>query len=319
MCGTYIFSSGTLRRMITNDGIRVQGRCLSRSELAELQVLIDEHPHWSRHGVAKALCQRWDWRTPAGRLKTFAARSLLLKLAQRQELRLPPVRQAMRRSPWGLGRPELRLASAPLPPLLEASLGSLQPLQWQLGGHGSQERERALAYLQHHHYLGCNRPVGTHLLYLVRDAQERDLAVHLVGAAAWQCAPRDRYIGWSGAERAAGLSRIGNHSRFLVLPWVRVPHLASYLLGGLARRLAVDWPAQHGWRLELLETFVETGRFKGVAYQAANWQPVGLTTGRTRQEKGHRPQAPRKRVWVYPLSQRFREGLGALGKGGGAQ
>jgi len=319
LCGTYIFSSGTLRRMITNDGIRVQGRCLSRRELAELQVLIDEHPHWSRHGVAKALCQRWDWRTPAGRLKTFAARSLLLKLAQRQELRLPPVRQAMRRSPWGLGRPELRLASAPLPPLLEASLGSLQPLQWQLGGHGSQERERALAYLQHHHYLGCNRPVGTHLLYLVRDAQERDLAVHLVGAAAWQCAPRDRYIGWSGAERAAGLSRIGNHSRFLVLPWVRVPHLASYLLGGLARRLAVDWPAQHGWRLELLETFVETGRFKGVAYQAANWQPVGLTTGRTRQEKGHRPQAPRKRVWVYPLSQRFREGLGALGKGGGAQ
>ena len=319
MCGTYIFSSGTLRRMITNDGIRVQGRCLSRRELAELQVLIDEHSHWSRHGVAKALCQRWDWRTPAGRLKTFAARSLLLKLAQRQELRLPPVRQAMRRSPWGLGRRELRLASAPLPALLEASLGSLQPLQWQLGGHGSQERERALAYLQHHHYLGCNRPVGTHLLYLVRDAQERDLAVHLVGAAAWQCAPRDRYIGWSGAERAAGLSRIGNHSRFLVLPWVRVPHLASYLLGGLARRLAVDWPAQHGWRLELLETFVETGRFKGVAYQAANWQPVGLTTGRTRQEKGHRPQAPRKRVWVYPLSQRFREGLGALGKGGGAQ
>ena len=319
MCGTYIFSSGTLRRMITNDGIRVQGRCLSRRELAELQVLIDEHPHWSRHGVAKALCQRWDWRTPAGRLKTFAARSLLLKLAQRQELRLPPVRQAMRRSPWGLGRPELRLASAPLPPLLEASLGSLQPLQWQLGGHGSQERERALAYLQHHHYLGCNRPVGTHLLYLVRDAQERDLAVHLVGAAAWQCAPRDRYIGWSGAERAAGLSRIGNHSRFLVLPWVRVPHLASYLLGGLARRLAVDWPAQHGWRLELLETFGETGRLKGVAYQAANWQPVGLTTGRTRQEKGHRPQAPRKRVWVYPLSQRFREGLGALGNCGGAQ
>jgi hypothetical protein len=161
--------------------------------------------------------------------------------------------------------------------------------------------------------------VGTHLLYLVRDAQERDLAVHLVGAAAWQCAPRDRYIGWSGAERAAGLSRIGNHSRFLILPWVRVPHLASYLLGGLARQLAADWPAQHGWRLELLETFVETGRFKGVAYQAANWQPVGLTTGRTRQEKEHRPQAPPKSVWVYPLSQGFRDGLGALGNGGGAQ
>jgi hypothetical protein len=204
--------------MIATDCIHVQGRCLSARELVELQVLIDEHPHWSRHGVAKALCQRWDWRTPGGELKTFAARSLLLKLAQRQQLCLPPVREAMRRSPWGLGRPELRRAAPPLPRLLEATLSSLQPLEWQLGRHGSKERERALAYLRHYHYLGCNRPVGTHLLYLVRDAQERDLAVHLVGAAAWQCAPRDRYIGWSGAERAAGLHRIGNHSRFLNWP-----------------------------------------------------------------------------------------------------
>jgi hypothetical protein len=305
--------------MIANDCIQVQGRRLSGRELAELQVLIDEHPQWSRHGVAKELCQRWDWRMPVGRLKTFAARSLLLKLAQRHELRLPPVRAAMRRSAWGLGRPELRRACPPFPPLLEGSLRRLQPLEWQLGGHGSKERERALAYLRHYHYLGCNRPVGTHLVYLVRDAQARDLAVHLVGAAAWQCAPRDRYIGWSGAERAAGLHRIGNHSRFLILPWVRVPHLASHLLGGLARRLAADWPVQHGWGLELLETFVEAGRFKGVAYQAANWQPVGLTTGRTRQEKEHRPQAPRKSVWVYPLSPRFREALGALGRRGGVQ
>jgi hypothetical protein len=225
----------------------------------------------------------------------------------------------MRRCAWGLGRPELKRACPPFPPLLEGSLSGLQPLEWQLGRHGSPERERALAYLRHYHYLGCNRPVGTHLVYLVRDAQARDLAVHLAGAAAWQCAPRDRYIGWSGAERAAGLHRIGNHSRFLILPWVRVPQLASHLLGGLARRLAADWPVQHGWGLELLETFVEVGRFKGVAYRAANWQPVGLTTGRTRQEKEHRPQAPRKSVWVYPLSPRFREALGALGRRGGAQ
>jgi hypothetical protein len=305
--------------MIASECLRVQGRHLSCSELAGLQVLIDEHPQWSRHGVAKELCERWDWRTPAGRLKTFAVRSLLLKLAQRYELRLPPVRAAMRRSAWGLGRSELKLTSPPSPKLLEGSLSRLQPLEWQIGGHGSPERERALAYLRQWHYLGCNRPVGTHLVYLVRDAQGRDLAVHLVGAAAWQCAPRDRYIGWSAAERAAGLPRIGNHSRFLILPWVRVPHLASHLLGGLARRLCVDWPAQHGWRLELLETFVETGRFKGGAYRAANWQSVGLTTGRTRQEKEHRPQAPRKSVWVYPLGEHFRERLVARGERGGAQ
>ena len=141
---------------------------------------------------------------------------------------------------------------------------------------------------------------------------------HLVGAAAWHCAPRDRYIGWSVAARVAGLHRIANHSRFLILPWVRVPQLASHLLGGLIRRLCADWPAQHGWGLELLETFVEAGRFTGGAYRAANWQEVGQTTGRTRQEKQHRAQAPRKRVWVYPLNPRFREQLGVLVRPGGA-
>jgi len=287
--------------------------------LAALQDLIDEHPDWSRHGVAKELCERWDWRTPAGRLKTFAARSLLLTLARRQGLRLPSVREANRRSPWGWRRPEGTQAIPPLPPVLEASLESLQPLRWQLGPYGSMARERALAYLRGYHYLGCHRPVGTHLLYLIGDAQERDLAVHLVGAAAWQCAARDRYIGWNARERAAGLHRIGNHSRFLILPWVRVRHLASHLLGELVARLAVDWPVQHGWPLALLESFVETGRFKGVAYQAANWRKVGETTGRTRQEKEHRPQAPRKSVWMYPLEKSFRDDLRTLGGCGGAK
>lgn len=305
--------------MIANDRLRVQGRSLSARERVEVQILIDEHPHWSRHGVAKELCQRWDWRTPAGGLRTFAARSLLLKLAQRYELRLPPVREAYRRAPWGLGQPEARGVLPPLPPPIEARLESLQPLQWQMGLHGSRERERALSYLREYHYLGCHRPVGTHLIYLVRDAQGRDVAVHLVGAAAWQCAPRDRSIGWSAAERAAGLHRIGNHSRFLILPWVRVPDLASHLLVGLTRRVCGDWPAQHGWRLELLESFVETGRFTGLAYRAAHWQQVGQTTGRTRQEKDHRPQGPRKNVWVYPLRKHFREHLRALGSRGGAR
>jgi hypothetical protein len=304
--------------MIANDCLRVQGRCLSASELIELQVLIDEHPQWSRHQVAKELCQRWDWRTPGGELKTFRARSLLLKLAQRHDLRLPALREAYRRSPWGLGPPQRSLPAPPPASAVEGRLTCLQPLQWQMCGHGSSVRERALAYLRQYHYLGCNRPVGTHLLYLVRDVEQRDVAVHLVGAAAWQCAPRDRYLGWSAAQRVAGLHRIGNHSRFLILPWVRVPQVASHLLRGLVGRLSTDWPARHGWGLELLETFVETGRFTGVAYRAAHWQEVGQTTGRTRQQKQPRSQAPHKSVWVYPLSKGFREHLGALGSRGGA-
>lgn len=305
-----------------NELIRAQGRNISVGDLAGLQVLIDEHPDWSRHRVAKELCQRWGWRSPLGQLKTFAARSLLLTLAQRHGLRLPRVRAAYRRSsPWGVSAsvgsaPETLAAAARS---IAGDLASLQPLQWQIARHGSSERERALAYLRQHHYLGCNRPVGTHLIYLVRDAQARDLAVHLVGAAAWQCAARDRYIGWSTVERAAGLPRIANHSRFLILPWIDVPNLASHLLSRLTRRIAQDWLVQFGWRIELLETYVETGRFRGLAYRAAHWQEVGQTTGRTRQEKHHRVEAPRKSVWVYALQERFREQLGARALGGGAQ
>jgi hypothetical protein len=143
----------------------------------------------------------------------------------------------------------------------------------------------------------------------VQDVQGRDLGVHWVGAAAWHCAPRDRYLGWSEAARRAHRFRIANHSRFLLLPWVAVPHWASHRLGQWARRLGPDWPDRHGWALELIETFVEYGRFAGTAYRAANGQRLGQTTGRTRQEKAHRVAAPAKSVWVYALHPEFRQRL----------
>jgi hypothetical protein len=287
---------------------------MTTAELHELQQCIDAHPEWSRHQIAKDLCRRLQWQTPLGRWKSFAARSLLLTLEARHGLRLPAVRINLRRTPWGLRRSEE--AAAPAAPITQP-LEQLRPLQWSLAGCGTAERTRALAYLRTYHYLGCDRPVGTNLVYLVQDRTGRDVAVHLVGAAAWQCAARDQAIGWDRPARVGGLVRIANHSRFLILPWVRVPHLASHLLGGLTRRIARDWQAQHGWRLELLETFVETGRFVGTAYRAANWQPVGMTTGRTRQEKGHQAIAPRKAVWIFPLHPRFRQRLGATLTAGG--
>jgi hypothetical protein len=285
--------------------IRVQGRSVSLTQLSEVQLLIEAHPEWSRHAIAKDLCQRWRWHTVLGRPKTFAARSLLLTLEAKHGLRLPPVRAAFRHAPWGL-RSSARPAPPPPPEPIAGALDGLQPLQWHLAGRATVERERALAYLETYHYLGCDRPVGTHLVYLVQDRAGRDLAVHLLGAAAWQCAARDRAIGWSAEARAAGLQRVANHSRFLILPWVRVPQLASHLLGALTRRISRDWQVQHGWPLEWLESFVETGRFAGTAYRAANWQPVGVTTGRTRQEKHHQAQAPRKAVWIFPLRRHFR-------------
>jgi len=163
--------------------------------------------------------------------------------------------------------------------------------------------------LRQYHYLGCDRPVGSHLFYVVSDRLERDLAVHLVGAAAWQCADRDRFIGWNATRRSQSLGRVANHSRFLILPWVKVERLASHLLGQLARRIVADWSHWHGVELALLESFVEIGRFKGAAYLAANWQRVGQTTGRTRQGQGRRAIKPRKAIWLLPLGKNFRTQL----------
>ena len=297
--------------MRSDDVIRAQGRVLTFAEFLGVQKLIDAHPDWSRNRIGAELCQEWDWRNGGGQLKTFAARSLLLTLEQRYELRLPPIREHCRRQPWGIKRQPPVEAGAQAP--IRCSLDQLQPLQWQVCSYKDQPRQRALGLLQQYHYLGCNRPVGTHLLYLVEDRYGRELAVHLIGAAAWQCAPRDAYIGWEPAQRAAHLPHIANHSRFLLLPWVQVPQLAGHLLAQLTRRLAEDWLSYHRWKLLLLESFVETGRFEGTAYRAAAWQEVGQTTGRTRQQKQHCAQAPRKSVWVYPLSSNFRSQLGQGG------
>jgi hypothetical protein len=288
--------------------VRCQGRTLSSAEVVSVQELIDTHQAWSRHRVCLELCEQWEWRTPYGLLKTYAARELLLKLQKRVGLRLPPVQTQMRRRPWGIPK-ELPGVASPSESVNQR-LQELTPLTWELANYGAQSRLRALSYLRQFHYLGCDRPVGSHLLYLVKDKGGRDLAVHLIGAAAWQCADRDQFIGWSSAARKMGLERIANHSRFLVLPWIKVEHLASHLLSQLTGRLAVDWPARYGVELALLESFVEIGRFEGTAYAAANWQRVGQTTGRTRQEKHHRAQQPRKAIWVYPLEPNFRQLLG---------
>jgi hypothetical protein len=159
--------------------------------------------------------------------------------------------------------------------------------------------------------------VGENLQYLVGDNRQRPLACVLFGAAAWQCAARDRYIGWDAPQRAQHLQLVANNSRCLILPWVRVPHLASYILSRLGRRLSRDWQTKYGHPIWLLETFVQTHRFAGTAYRAANWVRVGQTKGRSRQDRpdGTWNQVPVKDVYLLPLHPCFRQWL----QGGSAQ
>jgi hypothetical protein len=170
---------------------------------------------------------------------------------------------------------------------------------------GTEAARRWAFYLHRYHYLGL-RVVGENLGYLARDPAGRDLACLLFGAAAWRCAARDRVLGWKEEQRRRDLQRLANNTRFLILPWVRVPHLASAVLGAVGRRVGADWQAKYGHGLDALETFVERDRFAGTCYRAANWRRVGTTRGRSRQDRDHTRQVPRKDVYVYWLCGRCR-------------
>jgi len=287
----------------------VQGRPVSKLDLELIRHWVEQNPGWSRWRLSRELAARWDWRNGVGQLKDMAARALLVKLHQRGLIALPARRQA----------PTNRMR-CPLPPPAEG-VAEDRPVDGPLAHLGAltlrevsaQPAERAWvrAALGRFHYLGFGGAVGENLQYVVRTGQGQPLACLVFGAAAWKCQARDQFIGWSVAQRQRHLGLIANNTRFLILPPVRVPHLASWILGQISRRLCADWQAKYGHAIVLLETFVERERFRGTAYRAANWRAVGATTGRTRQDRHTCLQAPVKDIYLYPLRRAFREALQA--------
>ena len=290
----------------------LQGRPFGPAQLAAIQSLLGQYPEWSRYKLSRELALRWNWRSAGGQLKDMAARTLLFKLQQRGWIQLPARRMA---SPTRSGRVEprdgsLRLDETPLAGSLP-SLGAL--LLQEVSQLGRQGRRAELEEcLQRYHYLGYRSRVGQNLQYWVGSAQDRPLACVVFGAPAWQCAARDQWIGWSGVQRAQRLGWIVNNTRFLILPWIRVPHLASHILSRISRRIGADWQAKYRQPVYLLETFVDSQRFAGTCYRAANWMSLGQTKGRGRQ--GPSPEilsTSIKEVYVYPLHRRFRQHLTA--------
>ncbi|MGH7148276.1 MAG: Druantia anti-phage system protein DruA [Nitrospiraceae bacterium] len=287
-------------------GYLIQGRRLIEPDLAQVRCLIEAHPSWSRRRISKELAQTWNWRNGAGQLKDMAARSLLLKLEQRGLLVLPSRRcKPPRRFPPAA----VPSHNDPAPIAFSAPLAKLQPLRLDVVTVGGLDHALFSRHLARYHYLGYRGPVGENVAYLARDRYGRDLACVLFGAAAWKAQARDRWIGWDAATRARRLPLVANNSRFLILPWVRVPHLASHLLGSITRRLAADWQAKYGHPICLAETFVECSRFRGTCYCAANWTCVGQTQGRSRQDRYGTLRVPVKDIYLYPLTPRFREEL----------
>ena len=291
-----------------NEEMICQGRSVSASELRWLQSWLVDQKEKSRHRLTLELCKRWQWRTATGRLKNYAARSFLLKLERRGLISLPPVRGTMRRRSW-LNSFNRRLDFVPAP--ITGTLSDLLPVRMILCSSGSSEESIFRSHLSTHHYLGFGKTVGENLQYLIQDRQGRDLACLLFGSAAWKIQDRDRFIGWNDGSRSKHLNQITNNTRFLILPWVKIPHLASHILSKVLRCLPHDWQRKYGHPIHLVETFVEKDRFRGTCYKAANFLYAGETKGRSRQDRDQTLCVPVKDVYLYPLHRNFREALHA--------
>jgi len=288
-----------------NEPLSYRGRTIGADAIALIRSIIAQNPRASRRKLSVLLCQAWDWRQANGAWRDMVCRGLMLMLHRAGHIELPPKRQSPTNPLARRVKPatDFLLDRSPL----QGPLRRLQPLVirqvrrtgWESLFNGLIERD---------HYLGYIQPVGEHLKYMV-FAQDRPIACLGWSSAPWHIAPRDQFIGWSPALRRRNLALIACNTRFLILNWVRVPHLASHLLGCMARQISADWQQVYGHPVHFLETFVDRERFKGTCYRAANWVPLGQTTGRWREEKKGESARHLKDVLGYPLSKDFREKL----------
>lgn len=284
----------------------IQGRFITPEHIAEIRALMAENPAWNRTRLSRELCERWDWRNDVGRIKDMAARTLLLKLDRAGEIRLPPSRAAGNLNAFRNRRiAEVEHDRTPV----ECALGALRPLRIEPLAGGDRRMGLFKFLLHRYHYLGHRNCVGENLKYLISDRSGRVLGCMLFGSAAWKAGSRDEFIGWDRQARERNLRLMTNNTRFLILPWVRVPHLASHLLARICRVLPAHWMGKYGHPVHLLETFVERDRFRGTCYRAAGWRHVGTTTGRSRNDTHQTLSVPVKEVFVQPLCADFRRRL----------
>ena len=282
---------------------RYRGQEITSAQIGFLREFIAAHSTSSRWKLSRLICEALGWKQANGALRDMVCRGLLLMLERAGEIELPPVRRQIRgQCRRERRRPEaIEIDTTPLAMPLEA----LGPIDLQLARRTASEPLFG-SLMEQYHYLGYEQPVGEHLKYLVWAG------VRPIACAAWSSAPRhlasrDRFIGWSAEARRRNIRFLAYNTRFLILPWVQVPHLASHLLSRIARRLSGDWERLYGHPIYFLETFVDPERFRGTCYRAANWVLLGRTTGRGKNDQTKRPNRSIKEVLGYPLTPQFRQ------------
>ena len=281
---------------------RYRGRVVTAEDIVQIRQLIAENPRASRRRLSVLLCEAWQWKQANGALRDMVCRGLLLMLHRAGEIELPPIRFRTL-NPFVSREAPARMLIDTTP--VTGLLSELRPVELQqVRRTGDEPLFNSL--MEHYHYLAYEQPVGEHLKYLVW-AQGRPIA-----CLAWSSAPRhlgsrDRYIGWNAEARRRNIRFLAYNTRFLILPWVQVPHLASHILGKTTSMLAADWERIYGHPVYFAETFIDPGRFGGTCYRAANWVLMGHTTGRGKNDHTNKPNRPIKEILGLPLTPHFRE------------
>jgi hypothetical protein len=287
---------------------RYRGREIRASDLQVIRRIISAHPEASRRFISKEVCRAWNWRQTNGTTKDMVCRSLLLLLQSEGRIKLPPPKYRLP-NPLANRKPPCRVEVDQTP--ITCSIHELYPIHLkQVRRTRSEKLFNSL--ISEHHYLGYTQPIGEHLKYIA-FSNDRPIACLAWSSAPWYIGVRDRFIGWNPETRQKNLHLIAYQSRFLILPWVRVSHLASHLLAQNRRQISKDWQRIYNHPVWLLETFVNTQRFRGTCYIADNWIYAGETTGRGKLAKSHKATLPKKAVYLYPLRKDFRSILNEHG------
>ena len=288
------------------EAITFRGRQIGPQQIEFLRDLIARHPEASRRRLSELVCEEWDWRQANGALCSMVCRSLMLLLHRAGHIELPPPRSQPVNPLAKRRRPVLEEAIDQNP--IIAKLKDLRPLLRIEQVRRTKSEKLFNALVEHFHYLGYTQPVGEHLKYMIL-LEQRPIACMTWCSPPWHMGPRDRFIGWSPQTRRQNLHLLAYNSRYLILPWVEVRYLASHILAQIARRISSDWQSLYDHPVYYLETFVDTDRFAGICYKAANWVLVGQTTGRGIKDKKHKVTLSKKDVLGYPLRADFRHHL----------
>lgn len=278
-----------------------RNRHITNKDITFIQRLISANPDKSRYFISREICRQWNWTQPNGTLKDMICRGLLLRLERDGLIILPPRRRIIN-NPFLNRRPPEPIKVDQTP--IVCNIEEIRPIE--LRPVRRTKHERVYNSLIHqHHYLGYTQHVGENLKYI---AFSNDHPIACMGwtSSAWHIGSRDRFIGWSPQVRKKNLHLIAYNTRFLILPWVQVPNLASHLLGLIGRILPSDWLRFYNHPIYFLETFVDTERFTGTCYKAANWIYLGKTTGRGKLDQTNRQNRSLKAVFGYPLCKDFR-------------